>query len=99
MHRQGRERRNLGVTAWLLVAALLVAACAPVPAAPTVTADVVAEATQETLTAPPTAVPAQEKDADAAASDWTTTASIDGDYYMLGNPAAPIRLIDYGDFL
>jgi hypothetical protein len=32
-------------------------------------------------------------------SDWSHTASVDGDLYVLGNPAAPIRLIDYSDFL
>jgi protein-disulfide isomerase len=31
--------------------------------------------------------------------DWTQTASIDGDYYILGNPAAPIRLVDFSDFM
>lgn len=31
--------------------------------------------------------------------DWTSTASIEGDYYVRGNPNAPIRLIDYSDFL
>jgi protein-disulfide isomerase len=30
--------------------------------------------------------------------DWTTTASVDGDYYVLGNPQAPVRLTDFSDF-
>lgn len=30
--------------------------------------------------------------------DWLQTASVDGDYYVLGNPASPVRLIDYSDF-
>jgi hypothetical protein len=38
---------------------------------------------------PPTATP----------GDWANTASVEGDYYLLGNPAAPIRLVDYSDFL
>lgn len=31
--------------------------------------------------------------------DWVNTASVDGDFYLRGNPDAPIRLIDYSDFL
>jgi hypothetical protein len=34
-----------------------------------------------------------------APTDWATTATLEGDYYVLGNPAAPVRLIDYSDFL
>jgi hypothetical protein len=30
---------------------------------------------------------------------WASTVTIEGDYYVLGNPAAPLRLIDYSDFL
>lgn len=33
------------------------------------------------------------------AVDWLATVTIEGDYYILGNPNAPIRLIDYSDFL
>ncbi len=35
----------------------------------------------------------------AELTDWTETATVDGDYYVLGNPAAPIRLVDYSDFM
>ena len=31
--------------------------------------------------------------------DWLTTVTVEGDYYILGNPAAPVRLLDYSDFL
>ena len=31
--------------------------------------------------------------------DWLTTVTVDGDYYILGNPAAAVRLLDYSDFL
>ncbi len=31
--------------------------------------------------------------------DWLTTATVDGNHYVLGNPNAPIRLVDYSDFL
>lgn len=37
--------------------------------------------------------------ATATPVDWLTTATVEGDYYVLGNPAAPIRLRDYSDFL
>ncbi len=31
--------------------------------------------------------------------DWLQVASKEGDLYVLGNPNAPIRLVDYSDFL
>ncbi len=34
-----------------------------------------------------------------ASTDWVNTASVDGDFYVRGNPSAPIRLIDFSDFL
>jgi hypothetical protein len=37
--------------------------------------------------------------AETEVQDWSHTATVDGDLYVLGNPAAPIRLIDYSDFL
>ena len=45
----------------------------------------------------PTVEPAPEPEIEVA--DWTQTAGIDGDYYILGNPAAPVRLIDFSDFM
>jgi outer membrane biosynthesis protein TonB len=48
----------------------------------------------------PTVAPSTEEPASTVAPViWSTVASIDGDYYTLGNPAAPIRLVDYSDFL
>ncbi len=41
----------------------------------------------------PAPVPEREE------ADWTQTAGIDGDYFILGNPAAPIRLVDFSDFM
>jgi protein-disulfide isomerase len=32
-------------------------------------------------------------------TDWTQTVFVEGDFYVRGNPAAPIRLVDYSDFL
>jgi protein-disulfide isomerase len=34
-----------------------------------------------------------------AEADWTETVTVEGDYYVLGNPAAPIRMVDFSDFL
>ena len=31
--------------------------------------------------------------------DWLTTVTVEGDYYVLGNPAASVRVLDYSDFL
>ena len=45
----------------------------------------------------PTVEPSPEPESEE--TDWTQTAGIDGDYYVLGNPAAPIRLIDFSDFM
>ena len=35
----------------------------------------------------------------ATNTDWVNTASVDGDFFVRGNPNAPIRMIDYSDFL
>lgn len=37
--------------------------------------------------------------ATATPVDWLATVTVEGDYYILGNPAAPVRLRDYSDFL
>jgi hypothetical protein len=34
-----------------------------------------------------------------ASTDWSQVAGQEGDLYLLGNPDAPIRIIDYSDFL
>jgi hypothetical protein len=34
-----------------------------------------------------------------AEEDWAFVATVEGDYFVRGNPAAPVRLIDYSDFL
>lgn len=69
----------------------------PLPeATPTATAQTKA-APIATNTAAPLDTPTAEPVAELV--DWTTTASVDGDHYVLGNPNAPIRLIDFSDFL
>lgn len=52
-----------------------------------------------TPTDTPAASTAEEPAPTSAPVVWSTVASVDGDYYILGNPAAPIRLVDYADFL
>ena len=71
---------------------------APAPTATTQAAATLAvEATVAPADTPVLDTPTPEAVAEAV--DWTTTASVDGDYYVLGNPNAPIRLIDFSDFL
>ena len=52
----------------------------------------VAAASAPAVEAASVAVPA------AVPTDWLTTVTVEGDYYVLGNPAAPVRLVDYSDF-
>jgi hypothetical protein len=58
-----------------------------------------------TVAAPPTETVAATVSATVttsstvAAVDWLRTASVEGGLYVLGNPAAPLRLTDYSDFL
>jgi hypothetical protein len=58
----------------------------PLPATPTIAA----------IIAPPTVLTTTTV---VSNTDWVNTASAVGDFYVLGNPNAPIRLIDYSDFL
>jgi hypothetical protein len=75
-----------------------VAAVAEPTSEPIVEAD---EASQEEITqdAAPQEEITQDEILEPETSDWSHTATVDGDLYVLGNPAAPIRLIDYSDFL
>ncbi len=60
-------------------------------------APVAAASSQEptaALEATPTEAPAAQE-----SQDWSQNAWQDGDLYVLGNPEAPIRLVDYSDFL
>lgn len=91
-----------------LLAALAIAACgtpdAPAPqdapAAPTVQLPPDAPASIPTKPEVPAAEPAQAASPEATApADWTQTVTQEGDYWVLGNPAASLRLIDYSDFL
>lgn len=61
--------------------------------APTDTPSATSTAAVQLTTAPPTVTPVPEP------ADWSQTVTIDGDLFVLGNPAAPIRLVDYSDFM
>jgi hypothetical protein len=79
----------------------------PNAAAPAGAADTPSADTAPADTAPADAAPADAGLADAGLADagpaepvdWTMHAFREGDYYVLGNPDAPVRLIDYSDFL
>ncbi|MBX3052974.1 MAG: hypothetical protein KF753_15940 [Caldilineaceae bacterium] len=80
------------------------ATTAPAPTETPEPAPVAAEpiATMPAATAPPATVqPAVEPVPTSALEpepDWTQTASLVDGLYVLGNPNAPIRLVDYSDF-
>ena len=52
-----------------------------------------AESTGAEALLQPTEAPATE------VPDWTQVASVEGEFYILGNPAAPVRLVDFSDFM
>ncbi len=74
----------------------------PAASAPTVV-ESAAEATSALAALAPTAtseaIAPAEPTATTAPADWSTVATLEGDYVILGNPAAPIRLVDYSDFM
>lgn len=82
----------------LLAFGVVLAACGagPAPAAP---APPPATATPSSQADVAAAAPTDEPVAVATPADWLNTVTPDGDYYVLGNPAAPVRLLDYSDFL
>lgn len=47
----------------------------------------------------PTESPTEPAVEPAAVTDWTDVVTVEGDYFVRGNPAAPVRLVDYSDFL
>jgi hypothetical protein len=80
-------------------AAMAVLPPTPIPATTVATATEVPEITE---TAPPVEESAAETpspEAVAEPMDWSQNAFVEGDFYIRGNPAAPIRLVDYSDFL
>jgi protein-disulfide isomerase len=101
-----QHRRTILCTLWVM-SALLLAACstAPVqPPEPQPPAEAEVQAEQPTLAAQaesaaeavaPTEQPASQAETPA---DWAQTATLEGDFYVLGNPAAPVRLVDFSDF-
>ena len=77
-------------------AAAPAAATAPATSAPTASAVATAQPADAPTAAP--AAPAVEA-AQAAPANWLQTAAVEGDYFVLGNPDAPVRILDYSDFL
>ena len=73
------------------VAATAQPADSPTAVPATAPAEVASEAAP--TSAPPTATPIPE------AEDWSQTVTVEGDLFIRGNPAAPIRLVDYSDFM
>lgn len=92
---------------WLLwgLCATLLTACQSQPAAepaPATVAPMTETAVVTPVGVPPATLVATPVAAAATATpvvDWTTVAGVEGDLYVLGNPNAPVRLIDYSDFL
>lgn len=77
------------------------AAPTEIAATPDVATEAAAAAESAILvpTAAPDAAAPVEAEAPAPQVDWVNTVTVEGDYYIRGNPAAPVRLIDYSDFL
>jgi len=78
------------------------------PTAPAISTIAAATATVAPTTTPtevaiitPTALPAEVAVAvmEDTSADWVNIASVEGDFYIRGNPNAPLRLLDYSDFL
>lgn len=68
---------------------------------PIATATVVATAvpTESPTVAAATVAPTAALTTVITTTDWVNIASVDGDFFVRGNPSAPIRMVDYSDFL
>ncbi len=86
--RSATPTADVAATATTAPAAVIVATTAPL----TTTTETMATGEITTGAVTTATVPGQT-------ADWLNTASVEGDYYILGNPAAPVRLTDYSDFL
>lgn len=85
----------------LILAGLLfssVVACAPATP-PQAASEPSAPASTTAVFPPPTPTESLVTVAPESPTDWANTVTVEGDYYVLGNPAASVRLIDYSDFL
>lgn len=87
-----------------LIAGLLLAACGRAPEVAALLPGAATVAPTEfvpRVTATPTVVtaPTEPAPVEPTPADWTQTVTQEGDYWVLGNPAAPVRMIDYSDFL
>jgi protein-disulfide isomerase len=76
-------------------AAIILEPTATVPMQSSSNQTTTTDATMPVLVA--TAVPTAT--AATKSTNWLATVTVDGTSYILGNPNAPIRLVDYSDFL
>ena len=80
----------------ILLAVSLLAGCSTINEQPALTQSPAPKA-QAIATTVPTSTPSAIEGAEVV--DWLQVAGKEGDLYVLGNPNAPIRLVDYSDFL
>ena len=81
-------------------ATVVVTEAAPTPGAAARADAARASEAQDAAEAPPAAEAASETEPAApAARDWTQFVAVEEDYYLLGNPEAPILILDVSDFL
>ena len=80
----------------ILLTVSLLAGCSALNEQPALTQSPAPKA-QAIATITPTATAAAIEGAEVV--DWLQVAGKEGDLYVLGNPNAPIRLVDYSDFL
>lgn len=70
----------------------------PVAASPA-DADRASEAQAAAETPPEAETDSVTEAAAPAARDWTQFVAVEGNYYLLGNPEAPVLILDVSDFL
>ena len=75
----------------------IVAAATPLPTDAPTEAPTAAPAELVEPTATPTETPTETPVPEP--EDWRDTVTVEGDFFVRGNPAAPIRLVDYSDFM
>jgi protein-disulfide isomerase len=98
--RARRDKGKVAAAAVLILALFLSAACGALPAAPEDASSPAAAASEEQQASSVEANVAPGPETDAAEEgEWASVATLEGEYFVRGNPAAPVRLIDYSDFL
>ena len=69
------------------------------PPPPTLPTENKSESSATTAITVPVLVATEVPTATDESVDWLTTTTVEEERYILGNPNAPIRLIDFSDFL